>query len=294
MKALLALLAAVALASEVVATESPTAPASSGQSKLTIVVHHLFGDRTLALARPGLTTASGENISVTRLAYILSEPSLKPTNDATWLANRAWFGFIDASKGDGVSNLSGLPSQRFEQLRFCIGPDAVTDHADPSVYPPQHPLNPLVNGLHWGWTGGFVYLALEGMLTNKAESAGYSYHIAGESNRMTVTVPVALDLTRDATVELDFHVDRAFAGQPPLRISDVNSSHSRSGDEIATSIKKRIENAFTARSVHPTVVAVAISRLARGKPGSAHWHTLSLSRRQGFSPPGIADRLSLD
>jgi cytochrome c peroxidase len=263
----MAILAVVLVTPAVPAFAAPApAHAQSGSgSKLTIVIHHVFENQPLRTPQSGLTTNSGEKISVTRLAYILSEPSLKPTNDATWLTNRAWFGFADAAKGDTTQVLSGLPARRFEQLRFCIGPDATTDHADPSVYPPEHPLNPLANGLHWGWAGGYVYLAIEGMLANKTESAGFSYHIAGETNRMTVNLPVALDLTHDTTVELDFHVDRAFAGEPPLRLADINSSHSRSGDEIAVAIKSRIENAFSVRSIHTTTQNAATLPAAAGK-----------------------------
>ena len=228
---------------------------AGSDSRLTLVIHHLYNGKPLELAQPGLTTASGEKISVTRLAYLLSEPSLKPADDETWLINRTWFGFNDAAKGDGVSVLPGLAARRFETLRFCIGPDAVTDHADPSGYSPQHPLNPLVNGLHWGWTAGYVYLAVEGMLSAKSDAAGFSYHIAGASNRITVSLPLDLDLAHDRTVELDFHVDQVFAGNPPLRLGEINSTHSRDGDNIAAGIKSRVEHAFTVRSMHDTAKA---------------------------------------
>lgn len=233
-------------------------------SELTLVVHHLYGPDRLEFAKPGLTTTSGEQISITRLAYLLSEPSLKQRDNEQWLGSHDWFRFSDASKGDSVHVLDNLPQQKFAALRFHIGPDAATDHSDSSVYPARHALNPLVNGLHWGWAGGFVYLAIEGNVALKSGSSGYSYHIAGAPNRMEVTLPLDVDLSRDMTIELDFHVEKLFSGKPPLTIASINSTHSREDDDVAAQIKTQIEQAFTVRSVH-----VSAARPLPAKPGAA-------------------------
>ncbi len=216
---------------------------------LTLVVHHLYDGKPLDFNKPALTTASGERISVSRLAYLLSEPSVKPADDGEWLVNREWFAFTDASKGDAVHELPGLPPQSIGTLRFCIGPDAATDKSDPSIYPPRHALNPTVNGLHWGWTGGFVYLAIEGNVDAETGPLGYSYHLAGAANRMTVALPAAIDFSHDTTVELDFHVDRIFTGVSPHA---QTSTHSRDGDELPARLKTQVESAFTVRAVRPT------------------------------------------
>ncbi len=224
-------------------------------ARLTLVIHHLYAGQPLDFATPTLTTPAGEKISVTRLAYLLAEPALKPVGTDEWITNHDWFAFTDASKGVSTHVLSGLPRQGFDALRFCVGPDAITDAKDPGIYPPRHALNPTVNGLHWGWTGGFVFLAIEGNVAAKEGPLGYSYHLAGAANRMTVTVPAALDLAQDTTIEADFHVDRLFAGSPPLLLAEQTSTHSRAGDALATRLKLQAESAFTIRSVHPTGVA---------------------------------------
>ena len=224
-------------------------------SQLTLVTHHLYDGKPIEFAIPKLTTASGEQISVTRLAYLLSEPSLKPEGGDQWLTSRDWFAFSNAEKGDATHLLNGLPRRKYEALRFHIGPDATTDHADPSVYPAQHALNPNVNGLHWGWAGGYIYLAIEGSVLTKSDSSGYSYHIAGAPNRMEITIPVEIDLSQDSTVELNFHIDRLFAGETPLHLFEINSTHSRTGDEIAPRMKTQVEHAFTLCGTHPTPTA---------------------------------------
>ncbi|GDY23879.1 hypothetical protein LBMAG56_52260 [Verrucomicrobiota bacterium] len=243
----------------------------SAATRLTLVIHHQYGGQPLALDSATLTNAAGERHSVTRLAYLLGEPSLRPAaasdgadGAAGWLTSRDWFAFADAGGGRTTHELRGLPARSFDALRFHIGPDAATDRADPSVYPAQHALNPTVNGLHWGWTGGFVYLALEGNVFPRpgADALGFSYHLAGATNRMCVTLPVALDLTHDTTVELDFQVDRLFAGPPPLRLAEQTSTHSREGDALAGRLKARVESAFTVRTVRRTAPTVALPAAA--------------------------------
>ena len=225
--------------------------AAAAAPRLTLAIHHLYDGQPLEFSSPTLVVTSGERLSVTRLAYLLSEPAVKEAGAGKWLTARDWFAFADAAAGRATHELSGLPARKFDALRFHIGPDAATDRADPSIHPPRHALNPTVNGLHWGWTGGFVYLALEGQVGE----LGYSYHLAGAANRMEVALPVALDLAEDTTVELDFHVDRLFAGDPPLAIAEQTSTHSREGDPLAARLKTQIESAFTVRAVHRTEAA---------------------------------------
>lgn len=147
-------------------------------SRLTLVIHHRYAGRPLGLDEASLSTPAGERIALSRLAYLLAEPALRGTG-GEWLGNGKWFGFVDAAKGDATLELAGLPRGRFEALRFHVGPDAATDKADPSGLPPRHPLNPAVNGLHWGWSNGFVYLALEGRLAKGAAGGGASAPVVG-------------------------------------------------------------------------------------------------------------------
>ena len=246
---------------------------ASETRNLTVVIHHRFNGERLCLDAPILSPA-GEQIAISRLAYLLSEPSLKSRADGQWLTSRNWFAFVTAEKNESVQVLDNLPPEKFNALRFYIGPDAATDRADPGKYPARHALNPVMNGLHWGWAGGFVYLALEGHLAPGNE--GFSYHIAGPDNRMEITLPVELDLAHDETIEVDFHVDRLFAGQNPLQIARQNSTHSRTGDEVPRQIKTRAETAFTVKQVRESEVNAAKTSGASSAAGTPY--TLAIPR----------------
>ena len=263
MKRALFLLAAVWCATSMLA-DSP--------GKLTIIIHHTSSGQPLDFARSGLTNTSCEQISLTRLAYLLSEPGLKATSDGEWVSSRNWFAFTDAAKGSAAQVMDGLPAETFNALRFHIGLDETTDRADPGTYPARHPLNPSVNGLHWGWAGGFVFLALEG---HTSENEGFSYHLAGAKNRMEITLPIALDLRAATTIELDFHVDRLFDAVP--NIAAQNSTHSRASDELPARIAAQAEQAFTIRAVHATEATTATNPRPRHE-GAGTPYTLPIPR----------------
>lgn len=225
--------------------------ANAPAATLTLVIHHVYDGAPLRFDEP-LVSSAGEHLAITRLAYLLSEPSLKATSDGQWLTSANWFGFADASKGDATHTLENLPDETCNALQFHIGLDEAIDHSDPGKYPARHPLNPLTSGLHWGWAGGYVFLALEG---RTAANEGFSYHLAGAGKRMEVTLPIALDLRDALTVEVDFHVDRLLP-----KVAEQNSTHSRDGDDLASRIAAHVEQAFTIRAVHPTVLRAPAAR----------------------------------
>jgi hypothetical protein len=50
-----------------------------------------------------------------------------------------------------------------------VGIDEETNHADPSPYPASHPLGPKNPDMHWGWAGGYRFIALEGFVDSNGD-----------------------------------------------------------------------------------------------------------------------------
>ena len=228
----------------------------AGAKTLTLEIRHLWRGQPLTIPGNTLQTRGGESIELTRLSYLLSEPQLLASGDnissGDWIRRTDWFAFVDAAAGPTILTLGGLPDATITNLRFHIGPDAETDRGDPSQYPARHPLNPVLNNLHWTPQGGYIFLALEGHRRDGDESTGFAYHLGNSWNRMAVTLPASLDLTRNATVTLDFHLDRLFDTTPFLKISDQDSTHSRRDDPLATTLKQRSEGAFSVAGIRYT------------------------------------------
>ena len=200
---------------------------------------------------------NGGKVSVSRLAYLISMPSLEGL-DGKQIEQKNWFGFINAQEAVNRVTLNGLPDREFAALRFSVGLDAVADKSDPNKYPAMHPLNPVRNNLHWSWQGSYIFFAIEGRWRSAdgAES-GFSYHLGNAGMLMSVRIPGEFDASKPGAIEVNFHLDRVIGDSKTVPIDEQTSSHGRDGDELAVLLKRKIEKAFTLRklSVQPAVAA---------------------------------------
>ncbi len=250
---------------------APPLSGAAPASWVSLEIRHLWDGKEIEIPSAALARGGGESLALTRLAYLLSEPSLAQVQDdgaaVQWLGRKQWFAFVDGADGVAEVVMRGLPRAQYAGLKFHVGLDEETNAGDPNQYGPNHPLNPVLNNLHWSWQGGYIFLAVEGrqrdLPSHKAtdrqavgsggasrEAIGFSYHLGNAPSRMAVELPVDLDLTsRDAVIALDFHLDRVFGGDKPIDIAAQTSTHGREGDALARDLKDRIEKAFTVREI---------------------------------------------
>ncbi len=200
--------------------------------------------------RPVQFTALAEEgkPSVARLDYFISGLSLQRM-DGSWLDGASdWAAFISASEGRTAAFADGVPAQDFKAIRFHVGVSAAMNATDPNTITPGSALHPDVNKLHWGWQGGYVFLALEGHYAKRGKAVGgYSYHLGNDANLMTVELPVALRGAQPNTIQITLDVAHILDGVDFSR--DGASTHSRAGDALAVRLKKNTEGAFQVRAV---------------------------------------------
>lgn len=248
-------------------------PSSQAQGhSLRIEVEHRFKEQPLVLNASSLTNEAGNRFSVTRLDYLLSELSLKRA-DGSWLDSRDWFAYMSPTTGRTTATTKSMPAENFTGIRFKVGVPPQINAADPNQYGAAHELHPQVNGLHWGWQGGYVFLALEGNYQNAdGSTGGYSYHVANDENLMSVELPVTFDTRRDTTLTLAFEVSQIFDRSNRIDIANQLSTHSRKGDALAAKLKANIEGAFQIAMVDtelfhpPSSVQSARADLAGTRP----------------------------
>jgi len=207
-------------------------------------MHWGWGDEPLGF---GQVPAGGAAV-VTRADFLVSKLALR-RGDGTWLETGNWYACFRGEEGMRRALLEGVPCQIYTGLRFQVGLEDPANKSDPNQWPAGHPLHPLVNGLHWGWQGGYIFMALEGHRTDAPDPRdGFSYHLAGSRQMMTVTLDGNLDLTKGGTLGMAFDLKQVLGGLP----ADFESStHSREGDTGADLLRARVEQAFSLTGVVP-------------------------------------------
>ncbi len=221
-----------------------TAEAGFG-AVLEIAVRHTFNGEPLLLDSLRYQDAASETLSFTRLSYLLSGFAIE-REDGAWVEIANQSAWMDAAKRRTVLRLDGVPEGKYRALRFHVGPDAVANASDPAKLPAEHPLNANLNGLHWSWQGGYIFIAVEGYFrTGTAELKGYAYHLARDPSRTRISLTAPLDLTHDAGVLLDFDLGTLLNAPRPLSLAkDGSATHSRDGDPIAAALVANLPGAF--------------------------------------------------
>ncbi|MCB1278627.1 MbnP family protein [Prosthecobacter sp.] len=222
------------------------------------VIRHEAEKQPLLLDSLRYRTSAGETYAITRASWLMSGFDLQRA-DGSWIELPAQVAWIDALKKRTQFAVADIPAGRYTSLRFHVGLDAATNAANPAQYAPDHPLNPNVNGLHWSWQGGYIFLALEGSWRGAdGKPGGFSYHLARDANRTTVVVKGAFDLSGDATAEIGFDVTTLIQGAKPLSFAkDGVSTHSQPKDPIAAALVANLPAAFVLKSMTSHVPEIA-------------------------------------
>ncbi len=212
-----------------------------------VEVVHRFGGAPLKLGECVHTDAAGDVLSVTRLDYLLSRFAWVAA-DGREVVLPEHVAYVSTGAGRTLFTLRDVPAGRFSGFRFRVGPTPDQNHRDPASIPAGDALNPTVNGLHWGWQGGFVSMALEGRWREADGTlGGYSYHLAAGALVIEVEVPLRADGGADRDLRLTLDVAKIFAAPHPIRIADgAGSTHSRIGDPLAVKLGENVARAFRA------------------------------------------------
>ncbi len=209
-----------------------------------------FSGESLQPASLRYQTSAGETFSITRVSYLTSDFALQ-RNDGSWLEIPNTVAWLDYEQNRNSIRLENVPPGEFRSVRFVVGLNPNLNHADAAKFPAGHPLNPNLNGLHWSWQGGFIFLALEGLWRNPAgELDGWAYHLARDTNATRITMAAPLIITNESRLELDFDLATLLNAPRPLAFGkDGSSTHSRDGDPVSAALVANLAGAFRVHKI---------------------------------------------
>lgn len=168
---------------------------------------------------------------------------------------------------------------RIDSLEIHIGVDRITNHDDPSIYPPQHPLALKDPSMHWGWAAGYRFIALEGSAGTTAATAkaDVQVHSVGDTLYRRIVLPVISTVTSSGVdvvlnaeysallKDLDVSQGLIFHGYGPETVTLTENMATRVFTAATPSSVNEGDLAVSA-SVHPNpasdVVSVTISDAA--------------------------------
>jgi hypothetical protein len=180
------------------------------QKNVTLTIKHKLGASPFAF-----TQASQNNLmhdfKITRVDYYMSGFTIIHDGGMQMVVPA---GKYILAKGDNnvVANLGNFNVTNVEGIKFHIGVEAPTNNADPAQWLAPHPLSPQSPSMHWGWSSGYRFIALEGM-SGSTFGTTFQMHGLGNANYFEQTVTVAgVNSGNDVTINLDADYNQALKG----------------------------------------------------------------------------------
>jgi hypothetical protein len=179
----------------------------AGQSKVVLEVKHLLLGKPFEF-NTQINTNAGVSHTITRLDYFISNIKLHHSNGVISLPET--YLYIGECK-DFAIKLGDFDINRVDSISFAIGIDSLTNHSDPTLWPTNHALSLFTSDMHWGWAGGYRFLALEGK--NK-DSKLYQIHALGDQlyKVATIVLPNINIVNNELRIVLQANMENVTAG----------------------------------------------------------------------------------
>lgn len=197
------------------------------QTSVGLRIDHKAGQSEFDVSNPVVTTM-GESVYIDRLEYYLSSFTLVHDGGQETQIEGAYVladAFVD--EVHALGDVSGV--EAVEGLKFYVGIDPNNNHADPATWPADHPLSPQVPSMHWGWSAGYRFIALEGG-SGINGIIGHEIHALGDGNHYPGEMEVVASIENGVLI-LDVEADvLGFYSQ--LTVGEGLINHGESGEAV--------------------------------------------------------------
>lgn len=176
------------------------------QTSVVLNLEHRLNQSAFAFnqeaAAPG-----GYTFDVTRLQYYISDIQLVHDGGQTTDIDDLW---LLVNAGNDVNfELGSHNVTTIEGINFYVGVGPDVNNADPSQWSSNHPLAPQNPSMHWGWSSGYRFVAMEGGAGNNT-AFNYEVHALGNNNYNQVQI-VTDAIDNSGTLEIVVYADYARA-----------------------------------------------------------------------------------
>lgn len=215
---------------------------------LTLDINHVFDGETMIFNQTNYQNAAGNMVGFYNFKYLISE--VKLINEDGSKNSISDYAFIDAVNDRTGVTFEDIPEGNYKGIEFMIGLKQDVNTEDPAQYAVTHPLSPLLNGMHWSWAEGYIFLAMEGTFEAGEESGAFTYHLAFEENQMPFSfTSQSFEFNKNLTANFTFDLAEIYTNPTVFDIEEKgNFTHSSNDNGIANILRDNILTALTLTS----------------------------------------------
>lgn len=216
-------------------------------TSLDIQMNYKFDNATLEIGEQLFNTGSNL-VSFSNIQYYVTGLELRKA-DGNWQYVGGHHLVTSNRTGPAIITFDNVPKGQYDGIRYLIGVDSSSNHADPSIWPNNHPLGVLIGGvMHWSWNSGYIFIKVEGDYDDVGGArAGFSYHLGRDDLKVRVEhLGTTINLNSPLKVGFNFDLKSFFSNPNVLRIVPTTSStHSSVGDTVATILHQNLQESFS-------------------------------------------------
>ena len=169
---------------------------------------HKVGNDTLKLDKTFFSTWNGKLLKITRAQFYVSKIEIQqPGGSATPLSDQ--YLLVDAETPGAEYDLGEWPVEAAQGVKMGLGVDADHNHLDPAAYPADHPLALKNPSMHWGWSAGYTFMAIEGEVDNNNDGTPetvFQFHNLNDMLYKTIELS-GTATAENGTLHLHFNLD---------------------------------------------------------------------------------------
>lgn len=214
-----------------------------------LTINHLLGKNKFAFNTESQNDLTNK-FNLTRFEYYLSGISI--THDGGQITKAAdVYILVRANQNDTIL-LGNFDITKVEAISFVVGVDPKVNNGDPTLWPSNHPLSPKAPSMHWGWSAGYRFVAIEGK-SGSSLNQEFQIHALGNINYFNQSIPTdASQVNGSLVIAINADYNKALSG---IDISSGLVEHSES-NEAAECLRNFQTKVFTNLSGAGSVLSV--------------------------------------
>ena len=183
---------------------------SQTMNKVAFSFDHKVGVDPLVLGKTVFTIWNNKKVILTRAEFYISEVEIQNPNGNMMPLTDQYL-LIDASKPTDVHEMGHWDIEGVRGVKLHLGVDPAHNHADPSTYASDHPLSLQNPTMHWGWSAGYRFMAIEGKVDNNGDGkpeTAFEFHNVGDEFYRALDLQTTVN-AKDGTLDVHLILDYA-------------------------------------------------------------------------------------
>lgn len=230
---------------------------AKAQKDVRFTINHLLGDKPFAL-NTAMTNNMGDELKIARLEYYISD--IKLVHDGGQITSALDVYMLARGNKNDTITLGNFDVTTIEAIQFAIGVDPGVNNGDPSAWASVHPLAPKNPSMHWGWTAGYRFVAIEGK-SGTTFNQDFQIHALGNKNYFKQSINTgAVDVNNSLLIAINADYTKAVSG---MSMAGGLIEHGET-DEAAACLRNYQLQVFTSTTGESSVASARALNITNG------------------------------